>query len=136
MHRFLITLCSGFLLAACSGGLGTMDRVMSSWVGASLDEVISQWGFPHQQVNIAGRDLYVWNRDAVLFTPGSSTGSAQVIGNTVFWNSNIQPATVSSWSCSRILEVRNNRVVSWEWRGNNCPFADVGPYANWQRRGG
>lgn len=43
---------------ACSGGFGTMDRIMSSWQGAHIDEVISAWGYPEHEANMAGKHVY------------------------------------------------------------------------------
>ena len=128
----------GLVVAACSGGFGTMDRIMSSWNGAHLDEVISQWGYPHEERVIAGRKLYVWNRNTTLTSPRVTNSTVNVIGNTAYVNSYSYGGGTSAWSCQRILEVNKfNRVVAHQWGGNNCPFADIAMgYQNWERRGG
>ncbi len=124
------------VLTACSGGFGTMDRVMSSWQGASLDEVISQWGYPAAQQDIAGRKLYHWDKTATLAMPSHTTGTANIIGNTAYINTTTYGGGLSHWSCRRTLEVNDsNMVVGWQWGGNNCPFATIGMgYENWPRR--
>lgn len=85
-----------------------MDRIMSSWVGATLDDAINQWGFPDEERNIANRRIFVW-RDG--------DGG---IGN--FAN------------CERMLGVNKNDVVTAvDHKGINCPFMEVGPYARWRK---
>lgn len=126
-------------LVGCSGGDGLMDDIMASWQGAETSEVITQWGYPDEQREVAGRKLYVWNRDVQMSMPatGTTTGTANVIGNSVFYSgtTNIYGGGVTNWSCQRILEVNEaERVVGGQWRGNNCPFAEMGPYANWRRK--
>jgi len=86
-----------------------MDSIMASWMGATLDEAIGQWGYPEEEKNIAGRKLYVWQDDAGGF------------GNLV--------------NCKRILSVNaKNTVVGVDSTGNNCPFMEVGPYSKWRKR--
>ena len=116
-----------------------MDRIMSSWKGASLDEVMRQWGYPHEERVIAGKRLYIWNRQTTTALPAiaSSTGTSTLVGNTVFHSgtTTVAGGGTSGWNCTRILEVNaQNRVVGWQWDGNNCPFMEAGPYSNWGRK--
>jgi hypothetical protein len=111
-----------------------MDGIMTSWNGAHIDEVIRQWGYPHEERTVAGRKIYVWRRDVQAVMPSVTTGTATVIGSGVYY-SGVTTGGVSSWGCNRILEVDpKNRVISWQWEGNNCPFAEMGPYSNWRRK--
>jgi hypothetical protein len=115
MARWILILA--FALTGCSGGAGTMDRIMHSWEGAPLDAVIAQWGYPHQEQTIAGHKLYRWfyNKSAAL---PSTTGTTMIING----------------QCVRTLEVNEqNIVIRYEWSGNNCPFADILEYSNWAR---
>ena len=137
---FKLSVVAAFL-SACSGGGdgGVMDGIMSSWKGASVNEVINAWGYPHAEQNIAGRKLYVWNIDIQLSMPATATTNGYVNtygGQTLYsGTTNIMGGGVSNWSCTRILEVNNKDIVtSGEWRGNNCPFMEAGPYANWRRK--
>lgn len=126
------------LTGCASGGFGTMDRVMSSWQGANVDQVIAQWGYPHEERKIAGRTLLVWHRNVQMTMPAvaSSSGTVNKIGGTAYVNTTTtySGGGTSSWACTRILEVKENTVVSWQWEGNNCPFSDIGPYSNWARK--
>lgn len=136
MSSILKYIFTFILLTSCSGGFGTMDRIMSSWEGSHIDEVISQWGYPHGEQNIAGKKIYFWDRNAMLSLPSTTTSTAQVVGDTIIINSNTSGGGISSWSCRRTLALNdNNIVVSWGWSGNNCPFADIAMgYQHWQKK--
>jgi len=116
-----------------------MDGIMSSWKGASVDEAISQWGYPDAEREVAGRTLLIWSRDIQLSTPGSAitSGTATTIGNTGYYTgqTTYSGGGVSNWNCTRILEINEaNRIIGVDWRGNNCPFMEAGPYRNWRRQ--
>ncbi|MDC1341957.1 hypothetical protein N8222_09170 [Oceanospirillaceae bacterium] len=137
MKRIIVLGMLLTFVSACSGGFGTMDRIMQSWEGATLDEVVSQWGYPSGQQEFNGRTIYHWDRNATMTLPSSTTGTANVIGNTAYINTVTYGGGSSNWACRRSLEVdENGGVVSWQWGGNNCPFADVAMgYQHWEREG-
>jgi hypothetical protein len=127
------------LLSGCSGGAGLMSGIMQSWEGSNVDDVIAQWGYPHEERRVAGKRLLVWHRNVQGYVPGVATtyGSANVIGNTAFYSgtTTYSGGGIISGNCVRILEVgENNTVVRWQWEGNNCPFLEMGPYSNWRKK--
>lgn len=112
-----------------------MDRVMSSWQGAPIDAVIAQWGYPQQEQTIAGHKLYRWFYTKTVMTPTTATSTVTPIGRTAIVNTTISGGDILTGDCTRTLEVdQNNVVIRWEWSGNNCPFADVFEYSNWERK--
>jgi len=123
-------------LASCSGGFGTMDRIMQSWSGAPMDEVVSQWGYPDAQQAFMGKTIYHWDRTVAMNMPASTTGTINVIGNTAYLNTTTSGGGVMRGACRRSLEVNSkNIVVGSQWKGNNCPFADVAMgYQHWERK--
>ena len=134
LNKFTKLLCL-LTLSACSGGFGLMDEIMASWAGAPLDEVISQWGYPTQQQDIGGHHLYHWIGTQTTYMPATTTGTVTAIGNTAYLNATTVGGNYSQWSCTRTLEVnKKNIVISWQWGGNNCPFAEAMQYANWRRK--
>ena len=125
------------LLTACSGGAGVMDGIMQSWVGAHVDEVIGQWGYMDEEKTIAGKKLYVWHYTKQGFIAGTSHTRGSVDPDTGSYSSTTttSPGGVFYGSCTRILEVdKKNIVASWQWHGNNCPFAEWMEYADWRRK--
>lgn len=132
---FTLALTSGCI----SGGFGVMDRIMSSWVGATTNEVIQQWGYPHEERVVVGRRLLVWNRNVQATFPSvaTTTGTATRLGNTTTFNATttVPSSSTSTWSCTRILEIDDrNAVIAWQWEGNNCPVMEAGSYSNWRRQ--
>lgn len=87
---------------------------------------------------MAGHKLLVWQRAVQMGMPATTqtTGTANRIGGTTYVNatSTTYGGGVGTFSCTRILEIRDDRVVAWQWGGNNCPFLEMGPYSNWRRR--
>ncbi len=112
MRRFAVMLLVAFFtfgVASVSDAKTLMDKIMNSWVGASLDDAFAQWGFPEEERKIAGKLIYIW-----LDSDGG-------IGNLA--------------NCERMLAVdKNNIVVAVDHKGINCPFMELGPYAKWRKR--
>lgn len=128
-------LVAAIFLSACGATFGTMDRIMTSWEGAYINDVISQWGYPHEERNVVGRKLYVWNHNKTYSVPESSSSTVNVIGNTAYVNTTTYGGGTIYGSCQRIIEVDEHDMVSgWQWTGNNCPILDFAfGYANWER---
>lgn len=86
-----------------------MDSIMASWLGATLDDAINQWGFPDEERKIANRLIYVW-----LDGDGG-------LGNLA--------------NCERLISVDTKEVIKGvDYKGINCPFMEIGPYAKWRKR--
>ena len=130
----LVILVTLLTIAGCSI-TDTMNGIMSSWVGSNIEEVVSQWGYPHEQREFRGRTLYVWNTNTTLTMPKTTNTTANVIGNTVYAQSTTTGGNSTQWSCQRILEVDDKgRVLAYQWSGNNCPFGEVLQYSNWRKK--
>jgi hypothetical protein len=131
----IATLLFGLCLAACSGGMGTMDGIMQSWQSAPLDAAIAQWGYPHQEQVIAGHKLYRWFYSKSAGLPSTTTGTVTQIGGTAYVNATTAGGGVISGSCTRTLEVdEQNIIIRTQWEGNNCPFAEAFEYSSWRRK--
>jgi hypothetical protein len=121
------------VLVGCTSSV--MNGIMSSWEGAHIEEVVSQWGYPHEEKEFNGRKLYVWHHNKSAYMPQSTTTTGHVIGNTIYAHSNTTGGYMMSGNCSRTLEVDDNgRVVNWQWGGNNCPLAELMEYSDWRKR--
>lgn len=104
-----LALFVGLAAYPSAGYAGLMDKIMNSWMGATIDEAIGQWGLPDEERKIAGKQIYVWRDDA--------GGLGDLI------------------NCERMLAVNaKGVVVAVDHKGNNCPFLPIGPYAKWKRR--
>jgi len=106
-----------FLLSGC-GTKTVMNSIMSSWEGYHIDKVINQWGYPDYEKTVAGHKLLVWEHNKSEFYTGSTNALYKI-----------------KEYCTRTFEVDDkNIVISWEWKGNNCPFAELMEYKNWRNR--
>src|SRR5262249_12604040 len=131
----ILAILAFLLFVSCSGGAGTMDGIMRSWEGAPLDAAIAQWGYPDQEQQIAGHKLYRWFYTKTGVLPGTTTGTITQLGTTAYLNvSTVRGGTLVG-NCTRTLEVdEHNIIIRWEWKGNNCPFAEAFEYSNWRRK--
>lgn len=122
------------LTAGCST-TNTMNGIMSSWEGANINEALSQWGYPDEKSEFEGRKLYIWHHNKSAYIPQTTNTTGSVYGNTVYATSTTSGGYALQGDCQRILEVNHSgTVVSWGWKGNNCPFGELMEYANWRKR--
>jgi hypothetical protein len=136
MKTVIPVFISAATLIGCSGGFGTMDRIMTSWQGAPLDAAIAQWGYPDQEQVIAGHKIYKWYYEKGVSIPSTTTGTVNTFGNTAHINATTYGGGVAVGNCTRILEVNDQNIVTHtQWQGNNCPFAEGFEYAGWRRKG-
>jgi len=113
----------------------TMQGIMSSWAGANISEVVSQWGYPDEEREFQGKKLYIWNHNKSAYVPRTSNTTATAYGNTIYAQSQSSGGYTLQGNCVRILEVdATGTVTSWQWKGNNCPFGEHMEYSSWRRK--
>ena len=113
-----------------------MNGIMSSWDGSTINEVVYQWGYPHEEREFQGHKLYIWHHNKSAHMPQTTNTTGSVVGNTIYATSTTSGGYTMNGSCQRILETdRSGIIVRWEWRGNNCPFGELMEYANWRKKG-
>ncbi len=135
MNRIKLIFPMAFLLLSGCATTKVMDGIMSSWQGAHIDDAVSQWGYPDEEKEFRGKKLYVWHHNKSAFLPASASTTTSFIGNTAYSNSTMTGGHTISGECDRTLEVDSaGKVVSWQWGGNNCPFAEAFEYKSWRRK--
>ena len=126
LPRALNAIFFASIVAGCSGGFGTMDGVMQSWKGAALDASHRSMGLPEPRARDAGHKLYIWQYNKSVYIPATTTATVNNIGSTSFVNATTYGGGMITGNCERTLEVNDeNKIIRWQWSGNNCPFADV-----------
>ncbi|MEQ1589522.1 MAG: hypothetical protein ABL902_04110 [Gallionella sp.] len=79
----VIFVAIGLTLPACST-TQTMQGIMSSWEGANISEVASQWGYPDEEREFQGKKLYIWQHNKSAYIPQSTNTTATAYGNTIY----------------------------------------------------
>ena len=99
-----------------------MDKCIKSWIGYPLNSVINKWGYPDQEKNIAGRQLYIWETydyDSDNTTGGFSITSTDKKGRETTFSSGGVPQVEY---CKKTLETdQNGIIINGQWTGNACP---------------
>ena len=133
MKRLFATVVIVATVSGCATNV--MNGIMGSWLGSSINEVQGQWGYPDEQREFNGQTLYIWHNDDSFTMPAQTT----VNGTVNAWGGFSGTATttggnVVAMNCERILAVGATGLVeAYQWRGNNCPFAEVMQYKNWRK---
>lgn len=136
--KYLIAALLPFALAGC-GTTKLMNGIMSSWEGATLDDVVRQWGYPTSVQEFRGNKLYRWEYTKSAYIPQTTTVNATSYQTGAITNFNGTATTTGGHTfygaCTRILEVNpKNIVVHWQWEGNNCPFWEAMEYKTWRNK--
>lgn len=100
-----------------------LDKCIKSWIGYPLDNLIQQWGYPDEEKNIAGKNLYIWidyDYDTNTNIGGISISSTDKKGHETVLSFGGEAAVEY---CKKTIEVDNNNIITnGFWKGNNCPL--------------
>ena len=110
-----------------SGCAANVNKMMESWMGHHVSELIASWGPPQQVIDLGEEGkVYVWSAVRSFTTPGSATttttGSATVYGSTAFGSAQstttyTPPQTTSRTATRSFWVDKNGRIYLWAWRG-------------------
>lgn len=102
------------------------EKMLTTWIGAPEIDLYRSWGTPDGQSEVSGTKFVTFTRGGNIFMPGTSpTYRTTIIGNTAFTNAyGGSPSYNIQLMCKTVFEIRNERVVSWRWEGNNCKAKD------------
>jgi len=100
-------------------GREIMDTIMRSWYGENIDSVISKWGYPTDEKNIAGRKLIIWSE-------GTEQSFDTWTDHDKGWSFSTATAKEED-VCTRTFEVdEHNKIINGQWKGESCPFTQFG----------
>ena len=98
-----------------------MEKCIQSWVGYSLDSLISKWGYPDNERSIAGRKLYEWITydNNVEYVGGLTITSTDKKGNETSISAGGVPKVEY---CRKTIEVNEDNIIQGgQYDGTFCP---------------
>lgn len=109
------------ILSACAT-TANYEKILQSWVGSEEIDLIRKWGPPQQSYETGGSKFLVYSSRQNVYMPGTAPSyQTTVIGNTAYTNPiGGTPAYNIGMACVTTFELANNKIVSWQWRGNAC----------------
>ena len=108
-HSVLLLICGGCVSSE------KYSAAMDSWLGADVNKLVDSWGYPDNTLKIAnGNTVYIYNRSTSYTTPVT-------VVNPVYGTSYASGGQTVNLDCQTFFEVdKNNQIVNWQWKGNNC----------------
>lgn len=109
------------LISGCATTEG-YRKIIASWVGSTEIDLIRNWGAPQHSYQSEDSNFIVYNSFRSVYIPGTTpTYTTTVIGNTAYTNTTGgSPAQNLQYSCETTFEIKDKKVVSWSFRGNDC----------------
>ncbi len=97
-------------------------KIVESWVGSAEIDLIRSWGAPQHSYQSGDTKFIAYNSSQSVYIPGTTpTYTTTVIGNTTYTNTTGGiPAQNIQLSCGTTFEIRDEIIVSWSFRGNDC----------------
>ncbi len=111
------------LLPFTTSCASSVNKVMESWMGANVNDLIASWGPPQQVFDDgSGGKVLVWAADRTWTTPGRATTNttATVSGNTGWATSTTTytPAAVNGYTAYRMFWANSKGTLyRWAWKG-------------------
>lgn len=108
----LVTISLSIALAGCAGP--AMTRVVDSWQGARVDQVVRQWMSPPTRVFDAdGSTFHQWVYERGAIVPAVAFSGGQSAGGF---------AVVTPRSCAITFETASGSpdIIAGMWEGNDC----------------
>jgi hypothetical protein len=108
------------------GGCATAakyEAILDSWMGSAEGELVSAWGPP---INVYeapdGTRILTFNSARNVYIPGQAPNyTTTVIGNTAYTNAVGGRAPMAlDLSCATNFTVKNGKIISWRYQGNDC----------------
>ncbi len=74
MLRRIVPLVAALPLLAACASFDALDQGLATLKGQNRDVAIARLGFPDEQREIAGKDVYIWQRGGMWYSPGGYYG--------------------------------------------------------------
>lgn len=142
--RYFLTIVIGLLFAGCAT-TENYERILDSWVGVHVDELVSTWGPPDKSFDLSDggkvieyfssrKTQYGGNRYTqpitsyhTISTPSSTPGqppTRNVVATTTYITKTTPTHTVTQ-TCKTLFTLdKQGLITRWKWRGDDCRKSD------------
>lgn len=118
LGRFLVVGCAA-LVSACAAN-PDLSNGLAALKGQNRDAAIAVLGFPSDQKEIAGKDVYVWSSGASYVSPGGYYGCHDIYGGGLARSMtcmNYPPTVYSSYCTIRVIAEKDGTIVRTDFEG-------------------
>jgi hypothetical protein len=131
-YIFFVTL---FFFAVSCATTAKYEKLLDSWMGANVNELIRSWGAPNSSYEMSnGNKILTYMRSRsgsipIYNQPQSTTHQGTIYGSGGMTNySGTSTSTYGTttyipvtWSCKTEFTVNaQETIINWRWQGNNC----------------
>lgn len=114
----------GVVLLALCGCATTKkyEKVLNSWVGADELSLVRQWGPPQHIYEFGGSRFLTYASGRDMYVPGAAPSyRTTVVGNAIYTAPvGGRPGYTVHKQCRTTFEIKDEKIVSWRWQGNDC----------------
>ena len=115
---YLFLLCG--LIFACRSKQD-YDAILSSWIGKSEAELVSQLGAPNSMENISKNEqIFVYDSKKIVNVPGEAPVFSSLGGQYGPDNYGDAFSEDMVYECQTIFTTRNDIIVDYSWQGDGC----------------
>lgn len=117
---FLLLLCACILVGCAT--TAKYEALLDTYTNATEETLLASWGVPSQVYESGGSKYLVYDRSRQVFNPGMQPMyQTTVRGNTAYtYAYGGIPARYENYYCTTTFTLKENRIVHWQYRGNNC----------------
>lgn len=137
MKAIIATLAMVLALSACTSTAG-YEKILSSWVGSHVDQLVTSWGPPNTSHQLTNGDTLIQYARArnvqiggytrtipkTTYSTGTVTGTggiASYSGSTTTYETVRTPVQNIGMQCmTRFLVSSTGTIKSWSYEGNDC----------------
>ena len=95
----------GLLLTGCA------TSIMKGYIGQPIATVVGDYGFPAGAYDLdVDKRAFVWSKTMTMVSPGTSTTTGSVVGNTMFAQTYSSPGIAMTGSCNYVLIAERRRT--------------------------
>ncbi len=124
---FLLCTCALAALAPSCCNTEAYEAQLQTWVNRSKADLVSYWGPPEQEYSVDGSTkVLVYRKVSTHFSPGrpaSWTERKEYNKNYKETRHTYDPGSPDSYyntECKTLFTLKNNKVISWKYEGEDC----------------